>query len=93
MRETSMEHDALAALSAEAERRRVAMGRLRYSYGDLVADTTPEDRAAIVAQYRRERHRVGGRLVMPDDGTEMRKFREKRDLPEEPPPFVPYFRR
>lgn len=63
MRETSMEHDALAALSAEAERRRVAMGRLRYSYGDLVADTTPEDRAAIVAQYRRERHRVVDKLV------------------------------
>ena len=44
---------AIDALTLEADRRSKAMGRF-YSYGQLVADTTPEERAAIAEDYRRK---------------------------------------
>ena len=43
---------AIDALSLEAERRRRLLGR-PYSYGQLVADTTPEQRREIARDYRR----------------------------------------
>lgn len=46
---------ALTALAAEAERRRKEKGLLRYNYGDLVADTTPEEREKIVRRWRRKK--------------------------------------
>lgn len=47
---------ALTALAVEAERRRKEKGLLRYSYGNLVADTSPKERQQIIARYRK-RHR------------------------------------
>lgn len=44
---------AIDALTLEADRRSKVMGRF-YSYGQLVADTTPEERAAIAEDYRRK---------------------------------------
>lgn len=46
---------ALTALAVEAERRRKEKGLLRYNYGDLVADTTPEEREQIVRKWRRKK--------------------------------------
>lgn len=48
---------ALLALTAEAERRRKAKGLVRYNYGDLVADTTLEERQKIVEDYKKNRSR------------------------------------
>lgn len=48
---------ALLALTAEAEKRRKALGLRRYSYGNLVADTTPEERQRIVEDYKKSRSR------------------------------------
>ena len=44
---------ALLALTAEAERRRKEKGLIRYTYGNLVADTTPEERQQIVEDYKK----------------------------------------
>lgn len=57
---------AIDALSLEAERRRKLMGVPGYSYGQLVADTTPSERENIAEAYREKliaarkkgRHRV-----------------------------------
>lgn len=44
---------AIHALAAEAERRGKMRGLHNYSYGKLIADTTPEERKQIVEAYRR----------------------------------------
>lgn len=49
------------ALAAEAERRGKAMGRADYSYGKLVADTTPLEREQICDEYYREMTQRYGR--------------------------------
>ena len=51
------------ALSWEAERRARELGRPDYSYGKLVAETTPEEREEIAEAYRtyfKRRYRKGG---------------------------------
>ena len=40
------------ALALEADRRAKQLGR-RYSYGMLIADTTPQERQEITEKYRR----------------------------------------
>ncbi|MBQ7344502.1 MAG: hypothetical protein IJW45_00380 [Oscillospiraceae bacterium] len=57
MEQVSEQDVAITALAVEAERRRKEMGRLRYNYGDLVADTTPEERRQIVEAYRNRKRR------------------------------------
>ena len=47
---------ALTALAVEAERRRKARGLLRYHYGDLVAETTFEERQRIIEEYKMGSH-------------------------------------
>ena len=62
---------AIDALSLEAERRRKARGLLRYSYGDLVADTTQEEREAIAEDYKKrlnKARRKGGYRVSSSAG-------------------------
>lgn len=57
---------AIDALSLEVERRKKRTGDYRYTYGRLVADTTPAEREAIVEQYRkdhRKRKRGGTRTA------------------------------
>ena len=51
---------AIDALSKEAERRAKKMNRPDYSYGKLIADTTPEERERIVDAYRAECRRKKG---------------------------------
>lgn len=51
---------AIDALSIEADRRRKVLGRA-YSYGQLVADTTQEERERIVDTYRAEFKKKKGR--------------------------------
>ena len=51
------------ALAVEAERRAREMGRPDYSYGKLVADTSPEEREQIAEDYKKHfkrKHRKGG---------------------------------
>lgn len=43
---------ALTALTVEAERRRKERGLLRYGYGHLMAETTPEERERIIREYK-----------------------------------------
>lgn len=52
---------ALDALSLEAQRRGKLMGDPHYSYGQLVADTTQEERERIADCYRAEYRRKRGR--------------------------------
>ena len=46
------------ALTLEADRRAKKLGR-RYSYGMLIADTTPQERQEIIDQYRAKKLRSG----------------------------------
>lgn len=46
------------ALALEADRRAKKLGR-RYSYGMLIADTTPQERLEISEQYRSKKLRSG----------------------------------
>lgn len=46
------------ALALEADRRAKQLGR-RYSYGMLIADTTPQERLEISEQYRSKKLRSG----------------------------------
>lgn len=48
---------AIDALAVEAERRAGILGRPDYSYGKLVADTTPEQRERIADDYRARKSR------------------------------------
>lgn len=64
---------AIDGLSLEASRRAKALGR-PYSYGQLIADTTPEERERIVESYRvaaveaqkRGRYRVNSSYLRPE---------------------------
>lgn len=49
---------AIDALALEADRRAKKLGR-RYSYGMLIADTTPQERLEISEQYRSKKLRSG----------------------------------
>ncbi len=51
---------ALTALTVEAERRRRERGLLRYGYGHLMAETTPEEREQIIREYKRRKKRRCG---------------------------------
>ena len=84
----------LTALAIEAERRRKERGLIRYNYGDLVAEITPEERQRIIDDYRKKLGRkknksAGERFQEPDDKKDMRAIREKRGIPEEAQPFCP----
>ena len=84
----------LTALAIEAERRRIQRGLIRYNYGDLVAEITPEERQRIIDDYRKKLGRkknksAGERFQGPDDKKDMRAIREKRGIPEEKPGFHP----
>lgn len=46
------------ALALEADRRAKQLGR-RYSYGMLIADTTPQERQEITEKYQRKKLRSG----------------------------------
>lgn len=52
---------AIDALSLEAQRRGKLIGDPHYSYGQLVADTTEEERERIADCYRAEYRRKQGR--------------------------------
>lgn len=52
---------ALDALALEVDRRAKQMNRPDYSYGKLIADTTPEERELIADSYRAEYKRKRGR--------------------------------
>lgn len=84
---------ALTALAVEAERRRKARGLIRYSYGDLVADTTPEERQRIIEDYKAgHRHKdpdASSHFVEANDKADLQAIREKRGIPEEKPGFHP----
>ena len=83
----------LTALAVEAERRRKQKGLIRYNYGDLVADTTPEERQQIIENYRAgHKHRdpaAAARYVEANDREDLRAIREKRGIPEEKKSFHP----
>lgn len=78
---------ALSALAVEAERRRKAKGLLRYSYGDLVAEITPEERQRIIEDYKAGRYDPGRRstrYIVANDEEDIRAIREKLENLEEP---------
>lgn len=52
---------ALDALALEVDRRSKKMNRPDYSYGKLIADTTPAERERIADTYRTEYKRKRGR--------------------------------
>lgn len=52
---------ALDALALEVDRRAKKMNRPDYSYGKLIADTTPAERERIADTYRAEYKRKRGR--------------------------------
>lgn len=78
---------AITALAVEAERRRKARGLIRYNYGDLVAETTREERKQIIENYKQGRRRrdpeYGERFVEANDKEDLREFLEKCGIPEE----------
>ena len=84
---------ALTALAVEAEHRRKAKGLIRYNYGDLVADTTPEERQRIIENYRAgQKHRdpaAAARYVEANDKEDLRAIREKRGIRSEKEGFHP----
>lgn len=84
---------ALTALAVEAERRRKARGLIRYNYGDLVADTTSEERQRIIEKYRAGRRRrepeAAERFVEVNDKEDLRRIQEKHGIPDEKPGFHP----
>ena len=57
MSRTLPEDYAIDALALEADRRAKALGH-RYSYGQLIADTTLQERMEIVEAYRTEKSRA-----------------------------------
>ena len=80
---------ALTALAVEAERRRKAKGLIRYNYGDLVADTTLEERQQIIENYKKGRRRrdpeAAERFTEANDKEDLRAIREKRGIPGKSP--------
>ena len=93
MAKTSASDLALTALAVEAERRRKARSLIRYNYGDLVAETTLEERQRIIENYQKDRRRrdteSGERFIEANDKEDLRTIREKRGIPEEKPSFHP----
>ena len=93
MAKTSASDLALTALAVEAEHRRKARGPIRYNYGDLVADTTLEERQQIIENYKKGRRRrdpeAAERFTEANDKEDLRAIREKRGIPEEKPGFHP----
>ncbi len=72
---------ALTALAVEAERRRKAGGLLRYNYGDLMADTTAEERQQIIESYKKARRRdpkADRRFTTANDREDLRAILDKR---------------
>ncbi len=83
---------ALSALAVEAERRRKARGLLRYNYGDLMADTTAEERQRIIESYKKARRRdpkADRHFTVANDREDLRAILAKRGIPEEKPGFRP----
>lgn len=80
MAKGSKEDLGLTALAVEAERRRKARGLIRYNYGDLVAETTPEERQQIIRSYKTGRRRrepeKAERFAVTDDWEELRVQRQ-----------------
>lgn len=74
----------LTALAVEAERRRKERGLIRYNYGDLVAEITPEERRQIIEKYRAgQKHQnpaAAARCVEANDEEDLRSIREKRGI-------------
>lgn len=83
----------LTALAVEAERRRRIKGLIRYNYGDLVADTTLEERQQIIENYKAQQNRrkpsASERYVEANDKADLRAIREKRGIPDEKPTYHP----
>ena len=48
---------AIDALAVEVDRRKKKLNRPDYSYGKLVADTTPQERERICDEYRARKER------------------------------------
>lgn len=84
---------AITALAVEAERRRKNGGMIRYNYGDLVADTTPEERQRIIDDYKFDgRHRnpdASGRFVEANDKIDLRAIQDRLGASEGKPSFHP----
>lgn len=84
---------ALTALAVEAERRRKEKGLIRYNYGDLVAETTPEERQQIIEKYKKGRHRrppeAAERFTETNDEEDLRALRARYGIPEEKPGIHP----
>ena len=66
------------ALALEADRRAKKLGR-RYSYGMLIADTTPKERQQISEQYRTKKLRSGetGKYRRSSDKEDVRRMTQK----------------
>ena len=75
---------ALAALVVEAERRRKAKGLIRYNYGNLVADTTLEERQQIIENYKKGRRcrdpKAAEHFTEANDKEELRRIQEKHGI-------------
>lgn len=66
------------ALALEVDRRAKKLGR-RYSYGMLIADTTPQERQEISEKYKRRKLRSGEteKYHRSSDKEDVRKLKEK----------------
>ena len=74
----------VTALSLEAERRAKKLGR-PYSYGMLIADTTPEERQEISEKYRRRklRSQETDKYRRSSEKEDVKRFHKKHAEPEE----------
>ena len=72
------------ALALEADRRAKKLGR-RYSYGMLIADTTPQERQEIADEYRRKKARGGEteKYKRRNDREEVTRFQQKHASQED----------
>lgn len=66
------------ALALEADRRAKKLGR-RYSYGMLIADTTPQERQEISEKYKKKKLRSGEteKYRRSSDKEDVRKLNQK----------------
>lgn len=84
---------AITALAVEAECRRKRKGMIRYNYGDLVADTTPEERQRIIEDYKTGgRHRnpdASGRFIEANDKIDLQAVQDKLGIQAGKPSFHP----
>lgn len=83
MRRKLPEDYAINALALEADRRAKARGH-RYSYGQLVADTTLEERQQIAEEYRQSIRRGNGKSEIRnkpiDDDEDIKRILEKAHM-------------